>query len=263
MRKLIVNADDFGYTMGVADGIVDAHRHGIVTSSTILINSPHLDVALKKLHAIPSLDLGLHLNITWGKPVSDPSKLKTLLGPDGRFIRRTKFDDVDPNEVKSEWRAQVKKARAMKVPLTHLDSHHHVHMHPALLDIVAEIGLEENVAVRSQETWIRDFLRAGGIRTPDSFIVDFYGDGKTTLEHLQRLLSAIPDGFTEVCCHPAHVDDELRKTSSYNEPRNFEFDVLTDPKLKEWLSKQEISLANFTELPIPARAPDKSCDLQS
>jgi len=262
MKRLIINADDFGYTRGVVDGIADAYRQGIVTATTVLINSPHLDYALEKLKSLPAIDIGLHLNITWGKPISPPEKVKTLIGENGNFIRRTKFDDVDPDEVEFEWRAQVQKARSCKLPLSHLDSHHHVHMHPALLDIIAEVALEESLAVRSQETWIRDFLKANGIRTPDYFIVDFYGEKMTTLMHLQNLLSVIPDGFTEVCCHPAHVDDELRKASSYNEPRNSEYNVLTDPKLKAWLSEEQIVLGNFKELPARKGVPDKSCDLK-
>jgi len=262
MKKLIVNADDYGYTPGVVDGILKAHHEGVVTSTTILINSPHLEAALAKLKSAPKLDLGLHLNITWGKPVSSPDKVRSLIGENGNFIRRTQFEDVDLDEVGLEWRAQVAKARGQNIKLTHLDTHHHTHRHPALLDIIAEIAGEEKLAVRSQEPWIRDYLRANHIPTPDYFIEDFYGEGKTTLTHLEDLLRFIPDGFTEVCCHPAIVDEELRKTSSYNNPRNEELAVLTSPELKSWLAEDKITPGVFPELPTPTGAPDKSCELK-
>lgn len=264
MKCLIVNADDFGFTPGVCEGILQAHRKGVVTSTTILINAPPLSSYLEKLKQCETLDLGLHLNVTWGTPISPLSHVASLVSAEGRFIRRGPddgFEGVNFEEVALEWRAQILKARSLNLNLSHLDTHHHAHMHPALLDIIAEIAKEEKLAVRSQASWIRDFLRANSIPTPDYFIVDFYGDGKNSLEHLQNSLNLIPPGTTEVCCHPAVVDEALKKISSYNEPRAGEFATLTNPALKQWLSENKIQLSNFKKLPKPAKAPDKSCDL--
>lgn len=261
MKKLIVNADDFGLTPGVCDGILKSHREGIVTSTTILINTPHLDSTVEKLNGCPSLDLGLHLNITWGKPLLPAAKVKTLIGDDGLFVRDKNFDKVDPDEVGEEWNAQLAKAKSLGIKLTHLDTHHHTHLHPALLDLLPEIALREGLAVRSPAPWVCDFLKANGVRTPDHFIIDFYGEGKVSAEHLENLIRFLPDGFIEVMCHPAILDDELKKISSYREPRQGEVDTLTSPEVKRWLSENEITLSSFKDLPVPRCAPDKSCEL--
>lgn len=261
MKKLIVNADDFGLTSGVIDGIVQAHQSGIVTSTTLLINSPHLQEALAKLKAVPTLDLGIHLNITWGNPVCEPSKVKTLIDNQGRFIRRSTFEEINSEEVRAEWQAQIHKAKSLNLSLSHLDTHHHTHMHPVFLDILAEIAAEEKLAVRSQEEWVRDYLRANSIPTTDHFIGDFYGEGKTSPDHLQNLLRFIPQGTVEVCCHPAVVDAELMKTSSYNKPRGSELAALTLPELKDWLNQNEIVLSTFADLQVSPAATEKSCEL--
>jgi len=262
-KNLIINADDFGLTPSVAEGILKAHQEGIVTSTTVLINSSMIETDILKLKSSPSLDVGLHLNVTWGKPVSSPSRLKTLLGEDGFFIRKPNFDNIDLKEVEMEWKAQIEKAKSLGLKLTHLDTHHHTHAHPAFLDIIAEIAKREKLAVRSQNSWIRNFLRANAIRTPDHFVEDFYGEGKTSQDHLESLLRFIPEGTTEVCCHPGFVDEELKKISSYNAPRARELETLTNPELKGWLSQNEISLSNFASLPIRLDPYDPSCELKS
>jgi predicted glycoside hydrolase/deacetylase ChbG (UPF0249 family) len=120
MKYLIVNADDFGLTPGVCQGILKAHKEGIVTSTTILINSPHLDLALNLLTETPKLDLGLHLNITWGKPVLPLSKVKTLVDENGFFIRNKNFETINPEEVGEEWKAQIEKAESLGLKINQL-----------------------------------------------------------------------------------------------------------------------------------------------
>ena len=261
MKRLIINADDFGLTLGVCEGIINAHQEGIVTSTTVLINSPHLEKALALLKSAPGLDTGLHLNITWGKPLLPLESVKTLVDGNGLFIRNKDFEKIDPEEAALEWSAQIQKAKNDGLNLTHLDTHHHTHLHPALLDRLAELAEEYSLAVRSPAPWVRDFLKSNSIPTTDSTILEFYGEGNVTVEHLQRLLTGIPDGFTEVMCHPGFVDEDLKKISSYSDFRQKELAVLTSIGLKEWILDKGIVLSRFQEIPIPEKAPDRTCDL--
>lgn len=261
MKYLIVNADDFGFTPGVVEGILRAHRDGIVTSTTVLINAPQIEESVKAFSSFPKLKLGLHLNVTWGEPVSDRSGLKTLLGQDGRFIRRSAFEGVNPDEVLVEWKAQVRKARSLGLRLTHLDTHHHTHLNPALLDRLLDLAEKEKLAARSPASWVRDFLKANGIRTPDHFVGDFYGEGKTGPDHLHALLRAIPEGYAELCCHPGIADETLKKISSYHAARESELATLTRPDLRDWLSENGIALTTFQDLPESGGSVDKSCEL--
>jgi predicted glycoside hydrolase/deacetylase ChbG (UPF0249 family) len=261
MKKLIVNADDFGLTLGVCRGIIKAHQDGIVTSTTVLINSPHLDKALEILKTASSLEVGLHLNITWGKPVLPAASVKSLVDENGVFTRNKDFYKIVPEEAALEWEAQIHKAQESGLELTHLDTHHHTHLHPALLDILAELAVKYHLAARSPASWVRDFLKANSIPTTDSTILEFYGEGNLSVEHLQRLLRGVSDGFIEVMCHPGFVDDELKKISSYAELREEELRILSSSEWKEWLSEEEIVSSRFQEIPIPREAPNRSCDL--
>ncbi|MBM3122586.1 MAG: ChbG/HpnK family deacetylase, partial [Chloroflexi bacterium] len=111
-RFLVVNADDFGRSRGVSAGIVEAHLHGLVSTTTALMNLPGtaLDVA-QAVREVPSLGLGVHLNLTLGRPVSAPATVSTLISADGVFwppdALAARGDGVNPEQVRREWRAQV------------------------------------------------------------------------------------------------------------------------------------------------------------
>jgi len=133
--KLIVNADDFGYTERVSAGILRAHHDGIVTATTFMTNAPHTDGAAKLARATPSLDVGVHLVLSYGRPLSDVARVRSLVDADGKFFRPKELlsRDVDRTEALAEYRAQYEKARdLLERDPTHLDTHHWVHDHPAL-----------------------------------------------------------------------------------------------------------------------------------
>src|SRR5437899_2323951 len=134
-RRLIVNADDLGRSAGVDRGIVRAHREGIVTSATLMANTTDAAHAGAVARADPSLDVGVHLVLTFARPLSEPTRVRSLVTPTGEFPRRSLLltREVDRDEALLEYRAQYARARELigREP-THLDSHHWVHDMPAL-----------------------------------------------------------------------------------------------------------------------------------
>src|SRR5690349_464161 len=134
MRYLIVNADDFGMTSGVNRAVIEAHTHGIVTSTTLMANMPAFDDAVRLAKAHPNLGVGLHFNVTQGRPVAEAARVRSLLDERGEFfgtstaiLRRALAGRVRWQEVEIEFCAQVEKVLNAGLKLTHVDSHKHAH----------------------------------------------------------------------------------------------------------------------------------------
>jgi predicted glycoside hydrolase/deacetylase ChbG (UPF0249 family) len=250
-RLLIVNADDCGRSRGVDDGIVRAHREGIVTSTTFMTNAPSTDHAASLARATPSLDVGVHLVLTYAKPLSDPAKIPSLVRQDGSFWRPTELlaRPIDRTEALSEYQAQFSRARELigREP-THVDTHHWVHDHPALSWAVCELARETGAAARTHTPAQRDEYRARGVRTPDHFTREFQHPGHIEVPDLLALLSRVEQGVTELMCHPGEPDPELVATSAYARERPIELATLTDPRVRDALERERISLTTFAEL---------------
>ena len=153
---LIVNADDFGISEGVNNGIVEAHRRGILTSTTAMANMPAFDHAVQLWRETPELGVGVHLNLTSGTSLLPPSQIPDLVRPDGRFhtlsfmLRQLTLGRLDEGQIEVELRAQVERVISAGIQPTHVDSHHHVHMHPRLQPIVVEVAQRYGIrALRS------------------------------------------------------------------------------------------------------------------
>ena len=245
-KKLIVNADDYGHTPGVAEGIRLAHLHGIVTSTSAMMNRPHAEPAIRQaLLECPRLGIGLHLVLTTGEPVLPASKIPTLTRPDGSFFKQEGFVEnlsrVNLDQVSAEWHAQAEKfiAVAGHNP-DHLDSHHHSsYFTPALFERMLRLAEELDCPIRKPfgddsadaadylpaelaEQAAQGYLNLPGHlrpRTTDGFIGDFYDEG-ATLEHLLKFIEMVKNDpkreSFELMCHPAIVDDTLKQVSSYN-----------------------------------------------
>lgn len=250
-RLLIVNADDFGRSAGVDDGIVRAHREGIVTSTTFMTNAPSTAHAASLARATPTLDLGVHLVVTYARPLSDPARIRSLVREDGSFRRPGELlaRPIDRNEALTEYRAQYARARELigREP-THLDTHHWVHDDPALSWAVAELARETGAAARTHTPAQRDEYRAKGVRTTDHFSRDFQHPGHIGLNDLVALLARLEDGVTELMCHPGEPDADLVATSAYARERPLELAVLTDPRVRDALERERITLTTFSAL---------------
>ncbi|MBI2774089.1 MAG: ChbG/HpnK family deacetylase [Chloroflexi bacterium] len=253
MRRLIVNADDLGRAPGVDRGVLRAHRDGIVTSATFMANVPGAERTAMLARESPTLDLGIHLSITFGRPLSDALQVPSLLRPDGTFHPRPSDivgrGIVTRDDVLRECRAQLSRARALlgRDP-SHADTHHFVHDDPAVFEALVELAREHGLAVRHHTVAQRERLRAEGIRTPDHFRREFQFAGHIDVPALVGLISSLDDGVTELMCHPGEPDDELERTSTYGRERPVELATLTHPDVRAALDDGGVTLASFADL---------------
>jgi hopanoid biosynthesis associated protein HpnK len=153
MKKLIVNADDFGLTEKVNEAIVQGHRRGIITSATLMANGAAFESAVGLAQATPELGVGIHLNLTEGAPVSSCSKIPGLVNAQGllsstpeRLAARLLAGILSLAQVELELRAQMEKVLAAGVALTHLDGHKHVHLFPRIFELVIRLAKEYGIA---------------------------------------------------------------------------------------------------------------------
>jgi predicted glycoside hydrolase/deacetylase ChbG (UPF0249 family) len=248
-RCLIVNADDFGLTGGVSRGILRAHRDGLVTSTTVLANlavQPELDAAA----AAAGLGLGLHFNLTWGRPLSPPKTVPSLVDAEGRFGRDlTALEErARPEDVQREGEAQIEAfSRRFGRPPTHLDSHHHVHRLARVMDGVLDVAMAARLPLRSQDPGFRDGVRRHGIATTDHFVGDAASEPYWTIERLLDQLATLPLGVTELMCHPGMFDEDLAY-SRYGRQRETELAALCDPEARATVERLDIRLCHFGAL---------------
>ncbi|HUF00513.1 MAG TPA: carbohydrate deacetylase [Anaerolineales bacterium] len=266
MKRLIINSDDYGRTPDISRGIRSAHSQGVVTSTTCMMNIPttaaDIAVALKET---PRLGMGVHLVLTMGKPISAPETVPSITDQSGSFFKYTPLIEQLPNikidEVKTEWRAQIEAfvKAAGRMP-THLDSHHHSsYFSPGLFRAMLELAKEYDCAIRFPFTHnvsseleetnkqVPDLMQEFNPRRPDSFVVDFY-DERATHEQLLNIINNLPEATTEIMCHPGYTDDAFAKESVYNDQRDRELKILTDPSIKEATQANGIQLITFAEL---------------
>ncbi len=245
-RRLIVNADDWGLTRGVSDGILAAHRHGIVSSTTVLATA-ELDRELVARLRDCGLGVGLHVNLTLGTPLT---RGRSLVDGDGRFVRDAgrAAARVTAADVRAEVRAQVERFEsAIKRPPTHLDTHHHVGLHSPVREVVLELATSLHVAVRSQDAGARARARSARLRTPDHFFGESGPGAYWTLERTVRHLRELPDGVSEFMCHPGWCDAELAY-SRYGRQRETEMIGLGGAGARATAAALGITLCTFADL---------------
>jgi len=288
-RNLIVNADDLGWTAGVNRGIAEAHRNGIVTSASLLANGEAFAEAVELARDTGGLGVGVHLNLNDGPPVAPRESVPSLVneagefegGPDGLLLKIA-TRGLSMREVEIEWGAQISKARDAGIEPTHLDGHKHVHMLPGLFEIAlrlakrygigairvsheasslraalstgerrAAVVLKQGVQARGLKLLARDARKQAeraGVSTADYFC-GIAQTGELTKEGVARLLRSLPEGTTELMCHPGYADDALRKTSTrLQSSRQKEVEILTDKEIRNLVASQGIRLIDYAFL---------------
>ncbi len=207
-RRLIVNADDFGLTRGVSAGILASQRHGIVTSATVLATAD-LDRGQLAEARDAGLGLGLHVNLTLGRPLSGG---RSLVDGSGRFVRdaRHAAARAEPGDVEREVAAQIERFESLvrRAP-THLDTHHHVGLYAPVAEVVLAAARRLGVAVRSQNAAARARARSAGLRTPDHFFGESGPDAYWSLARTLAMLGRVPGGVSEFMTHPGRFDADL------------------------------------------------------
>jgi predicted glycoside hydrolase/deacetylase ChbG (UPF0249 family) len=271
--RLIVNADDYGRDDEVSRGIRHSHLHGIVTSTTAMMNMPACDANLRLAgQETPRLVLGVHLVLTSGKPILNKEAVPTLVDEQGAFLRpgplRANLARINPAEVHAEWRAQIEKyIRVVGHSPSHLDSHHHSSYYSGgLFRIMLILAQEYDCAIRlpghyikGKEIKLDDELNEWitGItmpaveefhpRTPHRFIGTFYDD-QVSKPVLLDILQHLGDEDTEIMCHPGYAGEQLIVSSIYNVQREREVEILTDPEVKRLIQERQVSLISFADL---------------
>jgi predicted glycoside hydrolase/deacetylase ChbG (UPF0249 family) len=280
-KKLIINADDFGRTRGVSDGIIRAHIEGIITSTTAMMNMFGVanDLAKAKAQA-PNLALGVHLTFTAGRPLLPTEWVGSLIDEHGKFLAQEAViadpTHIDVEELKSELKSQIKTFNnAAGYMPDHLDAHHFVHVIPHLFAVYLDLADEFKLPIRIpfpraeaaldsdalprvigsvppevvktfvQADW--ELLAIHAARSTDRCFLNFYGD-HVSVDGLLKILDEVPDGVSEIMTHPGIADDKLKEASSYNIQRETELAILCDAQVKDRIRERGIELTTFAAI---------------
>ena len=283
VRRLIVNADDFGLTTGVNRAILQAHQHGLVTSATLMANSLAFSDAAQAAQASPGLAVGCHIVLVDGSPLCS-SSASSLVAVGGRF--RTSLSSlalaalsgrIRPRDVEAEASAQIRKLQAAGLTLTHIDTHKHAHMFPAVAEPLLRAAVACGVrAVRNPfepvrlsfikhrpalafrfmqvralyffASSFRNTVTAAGMATTDGTI-GIAGTGTLDLPMLAALMSNMPSGTWELVCHPGYDDPDLAQAGTrLRESRVRELELLTSDAARRELTRSGIDLITYRDL---------------
>lgn len=287
-KKLIVNADGFGFTFGNNKGILETLEVGIVKSISTNVNFP----AIKEIHKIaenyPHVSIGIHLNLTVGRPVSKPANVATLLDKSGEFYPPREFGKrlilgrIKKDDIKRELCAQAEKLLDMSIKITHWDSHQNQHLHPGFFSPAVEVakiyGIErmrthrhyllaiklhrrtlifkyylrnpDALLYHSFARYLNWVARRRGMRMADRMLSPGRLDGmkKFHQETWKNLFRTLPEGINEIYCHPGYPDDDLRRYARYVEQRDIERQLLVDPNLLRFAQECGVELISFNDI---------------
>jgi hopanoid biosynthesis associated protein HpnK len=287
MKQVIFNADDFGLTLGVNEGIVRAHRDGILSSTTLMANGLAFDDAVNRARENPKLGVGCHLVLIGGKSVAAPGEIPTLVDADGNlpatlpvFVAKVTSGRIRTVDIATELRAQIGKIKRAGVEPSHVDTHKHTHAHPRVLSVVCRVAKELGInrirqpiesfrdswvttaadrkgtttqvvaaaAVRSIAPRFRATLKKYGFVTPHHFL-GLAMTGQMGRETLTRMIESLGDDTTEIMFHPGLSDDALAKTGTrLLMQRELELQALTDPSVRKALDARGIRIISYREL---------------
>ncbi|MFZ0296867.1 MAG: ChbG/HpnK family deacetylase [Candidatus Sulfotelmatobacter sp.] len=289
MRRLIVNADDFGFTAGINRAIVEAHTRGIVTSTTLMANGRAFDDAVRSATTVPSLSVGCHVVLIDGAPVLDAEQLPSITtsdsnGPHFRdelkfFAARALAGRLNPREIEMEVCAQIRRIQSAGVNVSHVDTHKHTHLFPAVLRpllraagacgvrairnpfgpskplkssaLLARPGLWTRYAevkiLRTLAAKFREAARREGFLTPDGTL-GVVVTGALDEKLFRGIAAIIPEGTWEFVCHPGYNDADLTSASTrLRHSRETELRVLTMPEARQLLLDERIALISYRD----------------
>jgi chitin disaccharide deacetylase len=281
LKQAIVNADDFGLTTEINQGILRAFKEGIVTATSLSASGEAFRDAVALIKTTPSLDVGIHLTLVEERPVLPPQTIPSLVDNTGRFRKNAQVFFVDylkgkisMQEVKMEFHAQTKKILDHGISITHIDSHQHIHILPKIADITIELAekygikyirypkedfefrnilsirklkrIVQQMAVTFFCLYSRNRLRNYSL---DHFF-GFYDGGRLDKEKLIRIFRKVNRGTNELMCHPGLGRDPNTPTGyeHWDYAWGVELNSLMDEEIKEVISRENIQLVNFSRL---------------
>lgn len=282
-RRLIVAADDFGMSAGVNAGIIRAHRDGILTDASLMVNGLAFADAVELARAHPTLSVGLHLMLVQGRCAAPPASIPLLADRDGMFGNAPIWSGVrfffTPGlraQLRREVSAQLDKFAATGLPLSHVDGHLTIHMHPAVIDILLDVAdrygiravrlpreplapalrydrrhllrkLFEATAFNALSGWALPRIERAGLRHPDRMF-GLHQTGHVSEDYVLTVLAALPPGLNELYCHPAVVDDEARRWRPAAYESDQELAALTSPRVRAAIEQAGIELITYRQL---------------
>jgi predicted glycoside hydrolase/deacetylase ChbG (UPF0249 family) len=276
-RRLIINADDYGLSRGVNTGIIEASDAGVVTSASMIVNLPGFNDAVARAGSHPALSLGLHLNLTTGKPLTAAPSLTRR--ETGRFyslpvlMTRATLGRIDSADVARECAAQLDRMIQLGISPTHLDSHRHVHAHPALWPVVLGVATSRgvpnlrvpteplsvnarNLKATLKKTGLLICTRISGRRIEGNVAEHFFGlslqGGRSFTARLFALIPKLPEGTTELMTHPGYPDAGLSEHDYYASQRQEELRALCSKEFRDLLQRCGIELTSFGNRTSPA-----------
>ncbi len=283
MKKLIITGDDFGLSLPVNEAIEEAHRRGILTTASLMVGAKATADAVERAKRIPSLKVGLHLVLVDGLPVLPPQAVPDLVTEKGEFSSHLVCAGINfffrlkvRQQLEKEIRAQFQAFHETGLFLDHVNSHHHIHLHPTILGLILKVGREygmramrlpsepplpswrasRKALLRKLMAWLCLFpwltllkarLREADLRW-NNFIFGMNDSGHMQLDLVLRFLQYLPEGVTEIYFHPAthpllEIDLNLKENLLLAE-----FEVLTNPSLRKALQASDIQTIAFSDL---------------
>lgn len=287
-RRLIVNADDFGYSEAVTDAILEHHWNGIVTSTTLMVNMPAAQYAASMAPKAPRLGIGLHLNLTEGEPIAAPDHVRDLLDANGQFPGNAtqsknlwRAGHLLP-QVEAEVEAQVRRARDLGVELTHADSHHGINKMPVVRRALASVLLAHGIGkarttlsrhrlvpgapMSARIEWLRlngrrapalsvliwnhYMLKLAGVKVPDWKATRSMGvpAAKDPKSELLACIAAVPRGTSEILLHPGGYRDGENPSEWRRRTWAEDTPLCSDPDVRRRIEELGIELISFRDL---------------
>lgn len=286
-RRLIVNADGYGFTYGNNRGILECLPAGVVKSVSINANFPAAEETPKLLERFPEVSVGIHFNLSVGLCVSDPKDVPDLVNENGEFLG-SEFRDralrgkIPHEQMVRELTAQAERLVGLGSALTHWDSHQNQHLYPpffaAALEVARRFGIPRmrthrhylfaagparalraaahlitHPARAAKYCFTRRMMRKArreGMRMADRLITPAILDAirKFHREFWVELFRRLPEGTSEVYCHPGYPDETLASNAKYVRERFKELEILRDPELAEEAGRCEVELISFREI---------------
>lgn len=279
MKQLVITADDFGLHRDLDRGIREVCEKGVVTHVSLIANGEGTDEAAQFLKSHPQTSIGIHLNITEGKPLSDSNNLQPLLDKEGEFLGdhlKVGFAILChppvAKAVEQEYRAQIEKVLSLGVKILQINAHGHLHLHPYLFGRIMKLAKRYGIPfirvvdewpsprflIQSLKPWSKTILLWGLTwnvklcsRSVEGVALNrsrgaFDSGHLTQRERLSQILSHLPDGFTELFCHPGTSSERSRKKNPENYDPDGERKLMTSSETRELIQRSQIHLVNFS-----------------
>ncbi|MFM9279593.1 ChbG/HpnK family deacetylase [Paenibacillus jiagnxiensis] len=255
--RLIVNADDFGITTEVSRGILEGMRDGFITDTSALVNSPDFLSSVVLAREAGVTEMGVHLTITFLKPVLDAAQVSSIVDPQGNFYRKPQLipSSYNKQEVRDELRTQIETFLRTGLKMNHLDTHHGFSiMDEQMLAIVIGLAQEYQVPMRRDDAMTADERLKEQIVAPGMKVADrLYFDPSSPSVREEKVRSILEcwqdtEAVVEIAGHPGYADDKLRTLSSLADEREMDLKLFMNQDLLTYIKDRHIELISYSKL---------------